>query len=77
MSQSKVEPFPKEQIERRAYELYLESGYVDGRDVENWLTAEEELRKEFENRDVPLEKNATVAAQRGKVRGTLSRSSAN
>ena len=77
MSQTKVELFPKEQIERRAYELYLESGCVDGRDVKNWLTAEEELRNELENRDVPLKRNATVAAQRGKVRGTLSRSAAN
>ena len=77
MSQSKVDLLPKEQIERRAYALYLESGCVDGRDVENWLTAEEELRNECENRDFPLKKNATVAAQRGEVRGRLSRSATN
>ena len=77
MSQSKVELLSKEQIERRAYELYLESGCVDGRDVENWLTAEEELRKRCENLDFPLKKNATVAAQRSNVRGRLPRSAAN
>ena len=77
MSQSKVELLPKEQIERRAYELYLESGCVDGRDVENWLTAEEELQNGLETRDVPLKRNATVAAQRGEVRGRLSRSATN
>jgi hypothetical protein len=76
MSQTKVELFPKEQIERRAYELYLESGCVDGRDVENWLTAEEELREEYENRESPVKKSATVAAQNGKVQGRLSKSTA-
>jgi len=75
MSQSKVELLPKEQIERRAYGLYLESGRVDGRDWENWHAAEEELRKEYENR--PVRENATGAAQRGKVRGRLSKSADN
>jgi hypothetical protein len=30
-------------IARRAYELYLAGGCVHGRDVEDWLRAEEEL----------------------------------
>lgn len=32
-----------EAIERRAYEIYIETGSVDGNDVANWLAAEEEL----------------------------------
>jgi hypothetical protein len=30
-------------IEQRAYALFLESGGVDGCDVEHWLTAEQEI----------------------------------
>ena len=32
-----------EQIEKRAYELYLERGKEDGHDVEDWLAAEKIL----------------------------------
>lgn len=32
-----------EQIEARAYELYLERGREDGHDVEDWIAAETEL----------------------------------
>ena len=32
------------QIARRAYELFLQRGGVHGRDVEDWLAAEQELR---------------------------------
>jgi hypothetical protein len=32
-----------EQIRKRAYELYLEHGCEDGRDLEDWLAAEREL----------------------------------
>jgi hypothetical protein len=35
----------KEQIEARAYELYLQRGGEDGRSVEDWLTAESELKR--------------------------------
>ncbi len=34
-----------EQIEARAYELYLERGREDGHDVEDWLAAEVELTR--------------------------------
>lgn len=33
----------REQIEQRAYELYLGRGREDGKDVEDWLTAEQEM----------------------------------
>ena len=37
--------FPnREQIERRAYEIYLRRGGVDGSDVADWGMAEEELK---------------------------------
>jgi hypothetical protein len=39
-----AQPSP-DQIRQRAYELYVERGYVDGRDEEDWLAAERELRK--------------------------------
>ena len=35
----------KEQIKARAYELYLERGGEDGRGLQDWLTAEEELKQ--------------------------------
>jgi DNA-binding NarL/FixJ family response regulator len=34
----------REQIQKRAYELFMERGCEQGRDVEDWLAAEQELR---------------------------------
>ena len=45
-----------EQIEKRAYELYLERGAADGHDVEDWLAAEKELT------EARLSKPRTLAA---------------
>jgi Protein of unknown function (DUF2934) len=43
------EKFPKhEDIERRAYELYLASDGEDGHADEHWLIAEEELTREHD-----------------------------
>jgi hypothetical protein len=33
----------RDQIERRAYEIYLQRGGTDGDDVADWLIAEQEL----------------------------------
>ena len=33
----------REQIEKRAYEIYLQRGGMDGTDTEDWLVAEQEL----------------------------------
>ena len=33
-----------DEIARRAYELFEKSGRIPGRDVENWLTAEQQLK---------------------------------
>lgn len=34
-----------EEIRQRAYELHLEGGYVHGRDLDDWLQAERELKE--------------------------------
>jgi hypothetical protein len=41
---------PLEAIAQRAYEIYAASGYQHDRDVENWLEAERQLRKESKYR---------------------------
>ena len=35
---------PRDAIAARAYELYLARGGADGRDLDDWLQAEQELR---------------------------------
>ena len=35
-----------EEIARRAHELYLQRGGEHGKDVDDWVTAEKELRQE-------------------------------
>ena len=35
----------REQVEARAYEIYVERGYEDGHAVEHWLLAENELNR--------------------------------
>ena len=37
-------PIPPELIEVRAYELFVERGYAHGHHLEDWLTAERELK---------------------------------
>ncbi len=39
----------REQIEQRAYAIYLERGCADGLDVQDWLQAERELLAAAEN----------------------------
>ena len=34
------------EIKRRAYEIFLERGSVDGHDLDDWLQAENELKEE-------------------------------
>ena len=38
-------PNIEDEIRRRAYELYEERGQEDGRDVEDWLRAEKEIKQ--------------------------------
>ncbi len=42
---STAELMSRERIARRAYELYLERGQAPGREVEDWLRAERELKE--------------------------------
>jgi len=35
-----------EEVEKRAYEIYLRRGDGDGRDLDDWFTAEQELAQE-------------------------------
>jgi hypothetical protein len=37
-----------EQIERRAYQIYLEHGFHPGNDLADWLAAEKELTEQSE-----------------------------
>ena len=39
--------FPADKIAARAYEIWVRNGQPDGRDQQNWLDAEAELRAEF------------------------------
>jgi hypothetical protein len=63
----------KEQIARRAYELYLECGCDGGHDAEHWLAAEEELRQAQKlSESIPSQSKTAVAgardvATRGKI----------
>jgi hypothetical protein len=42
----------REQIETRAYEIWIASGGAHGRDLEHWLQAETEILTEREAADV-------------------------
>jgi hypothetical protein len=56
-----------EEIEKRAYEIYLEHG-EDGHDVDDWLLAENELKQKYASRGpIPLKSTATAAGQRGPI----------
>ena len=43
MTERKTRELPATEVERRAYELYLERGGEDGHDVDDWIRAEREL----------------------------------
>jgi len=78
MSKSRDEFIPRERIERRAYELYVERGREDGKDLQDWFAAEQELRTKYDSGDVPPKRSTRSVGQReGKVRGGVSRSAAN
>jgi len=46
LSMTKQRELSTEEIARRAHELYLKRGGEHGKDVEDWLRAERELRDE-------------------------------
>ena len=42
----------REAIGRRAYEIYVSQGATDGRDLDDWLQAERDLRQLCKNQSV-------------------------
>jgi hypothetical protein len=40
------QPASPEEIRARAYQIFLERGQADGRDLDDWLLAEHELKHE-------------------------------
>jgi DNA polymerase/3'-5' exonuclease PolX len=52
----------EDHIARRAYEIYLDRGRENGRDIDDWLIAEKELSKQDSSSP---QKKMTVAAGQG------------
>lgn len=48
-----------EEIEIRAYEIYIERGRADGHDLENWLQAEQQILARQANPS-PMKKRAAA-----------------
>jgi hypothetical protein len=47
MAESNVTGPTREDVERRAYEIYLERGGSDGDEILDWLQAEQEVNEEY------------------------------
>ena len=62
----------KDQVERRAYELYLERGCGDGQDLADWFAAERELM-EFSQRPVPGVPRGRAAAAGQRATASIGR----
>jgi len=55
-----------EEIEQRAYDIYLRRGAEPGRDVEDWLAAEAELAEEHSKaQDIPSKAAASRSTWAG------------
>jgi hypothetical protein len=59
----------QEQISARAQEIYLRNGSLEGRDLDNWLEAEKELRAEAQK---PAAKNNGATAKSSQSAATAS-----
>jgi len=53
MTDSSSKP-TQEQIARRAYEIFIERGQPEGRDLEHWLEAERQLRATSQTKSAPV-----------------------
>ena len=42
-------PRTREEIELRAYQIFIERGGADGHDVDDWVQAEQELAEKYAN----------------------------
>lgn len=59
---------PIEEVERRAYELYLERGGEDGRDLEDWVRAEDEIAAQLEAKGLETKRTAEPIGVRAEDR---------
>jgi hypothetical protein len=55
----------REEVEIRAYEIYVERGGQDGHDVEDWIAAEEELNTRLASKAEKTSSTQTAAPQTG------------
>ena len=67
MSASKMDTPSHEEIAARAEEIYRQSGCVPGRDLENWVRAENELKQRLENNGGNAASKEKIAAKPVKV----------
>lgn len=49
-SEDSNQAFSSDEIAQRAYQIFEREGRTDGRDMDHWLQAEQELRREREQR---------------------------
>lgn len=56
----------RDQIEVRAYEIYLQRGAEDGHALEDWLTAERQLNEEPAQRRLSSAKATAAASASGR-----------
>jgi hypothetical protein len=55
------EEMDREAVARRAYDLFLKRGSIPGRDMEDWLEAERQLRQERKRKPVRKKAEAQLA----------------
>ena len=59
------EPEDREAVAQRAYELFVKRGSAPGREVDDWLEAEQQLRRERRPRTAKAEAQAPEPHDRG------------
>jgi hypothetical protein len=65
MSASKFDSPSHEDIAARAEQIYRESGCVAGRDLENWVQAENELKQRLESNGSTANAKASAKPKAG------------
>ena len=70
MSASKMDSPSHSEISARAEEIYRASGCIPGRDLENWVQAEKELKQRSQTNGAPTK---VKAAANGKANGRTQR----
>jgi hypothetical protein len=65
MSASKFDSPSHEDIAARAEQIYRQSGCIAGRDLENWVQAENELKQQLNGHGPSANGNATPKAKNG------------